>query len=268
VPTPETEALRSDISLKRFLTGERTAVINRLHSIYGHEGIINVTKKDLKTRENREKRFVELPLELQDYAGMLCEQLNLFETQLEKISGVITEKVQNNDLAPYIMSIPGMAIGQAANFIAYIGDGNRFTKAGQVANYAGLTPRVDCSGMTNHYGSIAKYQYCKPIRGTIVESVFSLTRSSNGGELSEKYQRLSKRLGKVKSAIAVARKMVIVGWLLMKRKETYRGITVEYFKKKMKYYGIKAEKWEALLPKITEQASQFLSASELAKAAA
>ncbi|MDR0638573.1 MAG: transposase, partial [Spirochaetaceae bacterium] len=45
------------------------------------------------------------------------------------------------------------------------GDGRRFSCAGQAASYAGLTPRADCSGKTERYGSIAGYQFCRPIRG-------------------------------------------------------------------------------------------------------
>jgi hypothetical protein len=40
---------------------------------------------------------------------------------------------------PRIMPIPG------AGPAAYIGDGDRFDTAGEVANYAGLTPVLDCS---------------------------------------------------------------------------------------------------------------------------
>jgi transposase len=218
----EEEAFRSDISMKEFLKKERTAAINRLHSLYGQMGIIDVGKKDLRTAEGRKVRNTELSPLLREYALILEEQLETFEKQLEVMEEKVANKARENELSPYIMSIPGIGIGIAAVLSAYLGDGSRFSKAGEVANYAGLAPRVDCSGKTEHYGSIAKYQFCHPIRSVVLEGVWAMVRSKQGS-LYAKYSGLSCRMSKRKSAVAVARKMVILAWLLMKRKEYYWG---------------------------------------------
>jgi hypothetical protein len=42
-----------------------------------------------------------------------------------------------------------------------------------------------------------------------------------------------------KTAVAVARKMVALAWLLMKRREYYRGMSNEALEKKLRYYKIK-----------------------------
>jgi transposase len=149
------------------------------------------------------------------------------------------------------MSIPGIGIDIAAALPAYLGDGSRFSGSAQAANYAGLTPRVDCSGMTERYGSIAKSPFCHPIRSVILEGVWALVRSGKG-PLFEKYEELSGRMNKRKSAVAVARKTVSLAWLLMKRKEYYRGVSSTALEKKLRYYKIK--KWwkrRSLLDKIT-----------------
>jgi transposase len=238
LPGEEEEGFRSDISMKEYLKKERTAAINRLHALYGQMGIIDVTKKDLKDKEGREARHGELPARLQEYASILEEQLELFEKQLGEMEEKVAEKARSHELAPYIMSIPGIGIGIAAVLLAYLGDGSRFSKAGQVANYAGLAPRVDCSGETERYGSIAKYQFCHPIRGIVLEGVWAMTRSGKG-PLYTKYSELTGRMNKRKSAVAVARKMVTLAWLLMKRREYYRGISSEALEKKLRYYKIK-----------------------------
>jgi transposase len=244
LPSVEEETFRSDISMKEFLKRERTAAINRLHALYGQMGIITVTKKDLKDGEGRKARHGELPPLLAEYALILEEQLELFEKQLAVAEEKVAAKVRSHELAPYIMSIPGVGIGIAAVLLAYLGDGNRFSKPGQVANYAGLTPQVDCSGETKHYGSIAKYQFCHPIRGIVLEGVWAMVRSGKG-PLFTKYSSLAGRMNKRKSAVAVARKMVTLTWLLMKRREYYRGIDNEALEKKLRYY--KVEKLEKLV---------------------
>jgi transposase len=200
--------------MKEYLKKERTAAINRLHALYGQAGIIDVTKKDLKNGEGRRERHGGLPPPLQGYAAILEEQLELFEKQLEVMEERVTEKTRENGLAPYIMSIPGIGSGIASVLLAYLGDGSRFSKPGQVASYAGLTPRVDCSGKTEHYGPVARRQFCHPIRAVVPPGVWALVRSGKG-PLAAKYTELSGRMSKKKSAVAVARKMVTLAWLLM-----------------------------------------------------
>jgi transposase len=245
LPSEEEEAFRSDISMKEYVKRERVAAINRLHALYGQVGIISVTKKDLKDEKGRAARHGELPEELQGYAGLLEEQLKLFERQLEGMKEQVAERVRSAELAPYVMSIPGIGIDIAAVLLAYLGDGSRFSTAAQVANYAGLAPRVDCSGDTDRYGGIARYQFCHPIRGIVLEGVWALVRSGKG-PLCEKFQELSERMNRRKSAVAIARKMVGLAWLLMKRKEYYRGMNSAALEKKLRYYKIKKLAEEAV----------------------
>jgi transposase len=149
----------------------------------------------------------------------------------------IAERVRRDERAPYVMSIPGIGIDIAAVLLAYLGDGSRFSKPGQVSNYAGFAPRVDCSGETERYGRIARYQFCHPIRGVVLEGVWAMARSGKG-PLFEKYEELSGRMSKRKSAVAVARKMVNLAWLLMKRRKYYRGMNSTALEKKLRYYKI------------------------------
>jgi hypothetical protein len=50
---------------------------------------------------------------------------------------------------------------------------------------------------------------------------------------------MTRRHGRRKSAVAVARKMAILAWLLMKRREYYRGMSNEALEKKPRYYNVK-----------------------------
>jgi hypothetical protein len=166
---------------------------------------------------------------------ILEEQLDLFVKQLEGAEEKTSEQVWNHELAPYLLSIPG--IGIAGVLLAYLGDGSRFSTSGQVANYAGLAPRMDCSGETERYGSIGSYQYCHPIRGIVLEEVWAMERSGKG-PLFATFGRLAEQMNRRKSAVAVARKMVKLAWLLMRRREYYRGMSNEALEKKLRYYKI------------------------------
>jgi transposase len=192
----------------------------------------------LQDREGRKERHGELPEELAGYASILEEQVDLFEKQLEGAEEKVAEQVRNHELAPYLLSIPGIGVGIAGVLLAYLGDGSRFSTGGQVAQYAGRAPRVECSGDTERKAPIATDQFCHPIRGVVQEGLWAMERSGKG-PLYETFSRLAERMNRRKSAVAVARKMVVLAWLLMKRRENYRGMNNEALEKKLRYYKIK-----------------------------
>jgi transposase len=234
----EEEAFRAEISLEEFLKKERNMAINRLHSLYGNEGIIDVTRGDLADDAGRKARHGELSQHSQMMAQVLEDQLVVFEKQLNEMKEKVATRTRENVLTPYVMSIPGVGIEIASVLVAYLGDGERFSKPSEVANYAGFAPRVDCSGDTNHYGGIPKFNFCHPIRSVVLEGVWSIIRCSYGGELRAKFESLMGRMNKGKSAVAVARKVVTLAWLLMKRREYYRGIDEQRLTKKLIQYKV------------------------------
>jgi transposase len=239
----EEEDTRYNVSTARYLKEKRVAAVNRLHSLYVRAGIVDVTKKDLKTAERREETMKELPGKLQVYAKYLHEELALLEKQLAEVQGVIEAKTRENELAPYVLSIPGVGLGIAGVLLAYLGDGSRFSCAKEVAHYAGFTPRVDCSGETERYGHISRGSFCRAIRSVVLEGVWAMGRSASGGMLQVKYNSLNERMSKKKSAVAIARKMVGLAWLLMTRKEMYRNADETALRKKFAFYKVKFEEW-------------------------
>ena len=138
----------------------------------------------------------------------------------------------------------GVGPGVAAAFLAYVGDGRRFSSPAQVANYMGLVPRLDCSGETNRYGHITK-EGCRAVRGVIMQATWSLIRCKEGGRLNEKFFLLSERRGKTRSAVALSRRMVGLMWILVTRKEFYADASKETLQKKFRHYGLKSEGWES-----------------------
>ncbi|MDR0689237.1 MAG: transposase [Spirochaetaceae bacterium] len=134
----------------------------------------------------------------------------------------------------------GPALGAA--FLAYVGDGSRFGTAGEVANYAGLVPVLDCSGETDRYGHIAR-SGCKALRSIVVPAAWAANRSSCGGALGSKFIELSERKGKTKSAIAW--RIIGLMWVLATRREFYAGASKEQLVKKFRLYKLNSKGWEA-----------------------
>jgi transposase len=245
LPTEQEEELRQLIAMKQFLVKTRTALVNRLHALYMLAGETGLKKKDLALAESRAKRQALLRNGTQRMIAESIErELRTVESELAAFKEKIAEIVSGSDVAPYIMSIPGVGPALAAAFIAYIGGGGRFETAGEVANYVGLTPTLDCSGDTVRYGHIRRGG-CRAFRSIVLQSAWAVSRSRSGGRLKEKFTALSGRMSKTKSATAIARRIIVLMWTLAKRREMYADAPCGELVKKFRYYKLTG--WESLL---------------------
>ena len=196
VPSEEEQELRTLVAEQVSLVQSRTSEVNRLHALFASEGITTVTKKDLKVNTNRLQRYMELPPQAKQRALRYEKLLSAYEDNLEEVEKRIGELVSMHELTPYLMSLPGVGPNLVAAFLGYVGDGSRF-KQKTISSYAGLVPRVDCSGDSNHYGPITK-QGCSVLRRALVQSAWGLTRAKNGGVLGKKYNQWVATKGKSK----------------------------------------------------------------------
>jgi transposase len=246
LPTEREEELRNLVSMKQFLTKLRTSLINRLHAIYMQAGLTGLKKSNLATAAGREKQRETLTGEAHMLiAGSIEKELRTTEEEPGVFKEKIDSIVRESELTPYILSIPGVGPGLASAFLAYIGDGKRFTKPAEAANYVGLVPRVDCSGETNRYGNILPGGN-RVLRSIILQCAWALVRSRNGGRLREKYDELTGRMSKTKSAVAIARRMITLMWVLVTRREFYKDITRAELAKKLRHYKLNSMGGEAL----------------------
>ena len=82
-----------------------------------------------------------------------------------------------------------VGIDTAIAFLAYIGDGQRFSNGRQVANYVGMTPKVYSSGETVRVGHISK-RGCKALRSIIVQSAWGAIHCKRSNVFKTKYEEL------------------------------------------------------------------------------
>ena len=220
LPTKEEERLRELVHELNFLKKQRTRSINRLHAIYTGFGITTLTKKNLKTKEAREKSIKKLSGRKYKEAFRIHQRVDILENQIEEVETEQESLVVKNNAAKYIMSIPGVGVGFAAVFLGFVGNGERFSNAKQVSNYSGLVPKVDQSGEKTYYGGINK-ESCSAIRRVAVLAAWALTRSKQGGSLLEKYEKKAKERGKLVAIVMLARRIVELCYCLIKNKMYY-----------------------------------------------
>ena len=103
--------------------------------------------------------------------------------------------------------------------LAAIGDIQRFPDSQRLVGYSGLGARVHASANTYHTGKITKEGRCE-LRAALIASAWVAVRWSDYWR--NIFQGLAKRIGKQKAITAIARKMLVVIWHVLTKRELDR----------------------------------------------
>lgn len=239
IPTRQEIEERSLVNEQIFYKQEMTAYINRLHAIFNLHGVCDLKKSDLKKKEKREalieKYFSANPAAFKTASlenEMICAVERALETIEERIKNEIILAHPQEALA--WLSIPSVGLLTAATCIAYIGNGDRFDSAAQLRNYVGLLPYISQSGELFKSGGVTSYG-CMPIRRNIMQAAWSCANASYANSLTESWNKLKARNKKgQKAAVAIANKMLTIGYALLKSKTIYEGCeSHDYLERKL-----------------------------------
>lgn len=246
VPTRQEIEERSLVNEQIFYKKQRTSYINRLHSIFNLHGICDLKKSDLKENEDR-KALIEMYFEDASaaYRTAMAENdmINSAELALETIEERIRKEIilAHPKEALAWLSIPSIGLLTAAACIAYIGNGDRFDSAAQLMNYVGLLPYISQSGESFKSGGVTAYG-CMPIRRNIIQAAWSCANARYANSLTDYWNKLKARNKKgQKAAVAVANRMLTIGYALLKTGSIYRDCeNYEYLERKLKANKITA----------------------------
>jgi len=145
LPTELEEEERSLIREITFLRQQRNRLVCRLHSVFVNSDLVKMKRSNLRTEGNREIAMEELEGRFLKEAQNLHDLLNLSERQIKEMEIEVKNYLNKDQAAPFLLSIPGVGPITALAFLAYVGDGSRFSSASQVSYYEGMVPRVDIS---------------------------------------------------------------------------------------------------------------------------
>jgi transposase len=210
----------------------RTALINRLHSLFVRQGIVTIGKEELRTADHRETHLEVLTGYTQSEAKRVQDELILLESHIEEIEAEIKLDLKGEPKVSHLMSIPGIGPTMTMAFLAYVGDGSRFSHPRQVSHYVGMTPRIDSSGETTRIGGITK-RGCTAIRALIVQSAWAAVHTSKDHRLKQKYLELAARRGKGRAIVAIARRLLELMWVVVRTDTFYWETTKEELDLKM-----------------------------------
>ena len=211
VPTPAERDLRQLLWHRHKLVCMRTMLGNQLHALAMSQGLCR--KKKLFTKKGR----IELVrLGLAPWASRrreellrLLEQLELSITELDR---AVMEEAKRRQDAVLLMTHPGIGPVTSLAFVLAIGPIARFPHSKKIVSYLGLNPSEDSSGGRRRLGAISK-QGNTMVRWLLIEAVYPAVRLDP--ELRQDYQRLKFRRGHAVAKVAIARKLAVrMYWML------------------------------------------------------
>jgi transposase len=221
-PDEQTRVRRRLISRRCHLVRQRVREKNQVHATLQRQLNERPPMTDVfgvKGRVWLERQRASLPLDEQHTVDACLRQVDFLEREIELVDRQIAEQVLASDDIRRLMTLPGVSGVTATALIAAIGDARRFPTADHLVGYLGLSPRVQQSGNEPaRHGRISK-QGPGPVRGLLVEAAWHAARTT--GPLRAFHQRIAARRGVNIATVAVARKLVVIAWNMLRRGEDY-----------------------------------------------
>jgi transposase len=142
------------------------------------------------------------------------DELNAKLTELEAEIDKLLPPFDQDDLLERLAEIPGVDRTTAQIIIAEIGiDMSRFPNEHHPASWAGLAPgKNESAGRNRSSRTLKANRYLRP---ALVQAAYAAGRTHNT-YLGERYQRLARRRGSKRAAVAVARTILIIAYHLMR----------------------------------------------------
>jgi transposase len=189
----------------------RVSVKNQLHGLAMSQGVCR--KKKLFTAKGREELE---KLSLGPWASRrrqeLLEMLDRFNPLIGELDRAVQQQAESHADAARLMSHPGVGPVTALAFVLTLGPVARFQRSKHVVSYLGLNPKERSSGDKQRTYAISK-QGNTMMRWLLVEAAQTAVRFDP--ELLRLYQRLKFRKGASVAKVAVARKLAVkLYWIL------------------------------------------------------
>src|SRR3974377_163014 len=209
--------LRQRVWHRQKLVWMRNAVGNQLHALAMGEGVCR--KKQLWTKQGRaELQALNLGAWASYRRQELLEMVDQLDGSLEKLDRAVEEQSQQNEAAVLLRTHPGVGPVTSLAFVLTLGPVERFKRSKQVVSYLGLNPREHSSGGKQRLGAISK-QGNPTMRSLLVEAGHSAARLD--AELHKDYQRLKLRRGSGVAKVAIARKLAVRMYWMLRQQATY-----------------------------------------------
>lgn len=187
------------------------------------------THKRLKSRQEELRKA--LRCERSDHfrflLSELLSELDRLDAKVAMLEGRIAERMQpHQELLRRLCEIPGVRLLTAWAVVAEIGtDMTRFADAAHLASWAGLCPGNSESAGKRHSGRTRKGN--SYLRRALCQSAWAAARTHDSF-LSAVFFRIARRSGLKKAAIAIAHRLLVIIYSMLRNGTDYRELGGDY----------------------------------------
>jgi transposase len=185
---------------------------NRLHAVLHRHHLLPPAGKLFEP--DKHEWWLELEISALEQARVRCDldTLVFAQDQIALLEETMAALAAQDERVVQLLQLPGVGLITALTLLAAIGDVSRFPLAKQLVGYSGLCARVHDSGLTRRTGRITKAGR-RDIRAAMVEAAHTAVRTHPHWQAE--LDRLEPRLGKNKSIVAIARKLLVAVWYIL-----------------------------------------------------
>jgi transposase len=221
-PTPRVRQHRTLVRYRQSICRRATSVRNTIRGILTR---YNADRRDLFTRTGWQ---AALKIDLHEAERWVLNELKQQwdETQLrleraeEKLAKfAASAPIAEREARAVLASMPGVGPVTIDVVLAELGDPHRFKNADAVASFAGLDPGVRSSDTTRHNLKMTKAG-SPLLRWIMIQLAHRLKRQT--ARWSRIYTPLERRIGKKKATCAIARRLLVTMYAMLRDGQAYR----------------------------------------------
>lgn len=210
VPDPHTRELRALVAQRRNMSTLGTIAKNRLHAVIHRHHFIPPPGFELFHPDMR-AWWEGLKVSSIEKVNIISDLDTLAFAQKQKnmLEEYMGKEAAADERIALLIQLPGVGLLTAIAILAAIGTIARFPEDRLLVGYAGLGASVHASGESYTTGRITKTGR-RDLRGAMVEAANSAVMHHPFWKAE--LERMERRLGRSKSVVAIARKLLIAVW--------------------------------------------------------
>lgn len=195
----------------------RTRVTNALHALAIREGLCLRSALLSQAGRAKLKALALTPAQVQqrDEWLALIDQLS---DNIKRVERELTKLAAHDTQVKRVRTHPGIGLLTGLALVHTLKPVSRFANGRKVTAYVGLEPREYSSDTKQRWGGISKAG-SSLLRFLLIEAAQQAARAD--AELKNTYQHLSARRGRPKAKVAVARKLLVRAYILMRDEIDY-----------------------------------------------
>jgi len=217
VPSLEVRDVRQLLVERHKQVQARTRTKNQLQALALGQGVQKKRKLWSEAGRGELEKLELLPYARQRRQHLL-QTLDQLEAEITELNRQVGEEVRRRPEAVKLMTHPGVGPVTALAMVLTLGPAERFENARKVGSYFGLIPSEHSSGGRQQMGPISK-QGNPFLRFLLVEAGQSAARHDQ--ELRRFYERLARRRHRALAKVAVARKLAMRLYLMLREDWNY-----------------------------------------------